>query len=399
MEDLRKKIDEISQVSSLYGQDFFLSWEKSGSDIRSIFSIADILKSMRRNNISPRVFDSGIAAALIKNHSVQTRFTYASAANLLGLELVDLHNENFKNLHGINLEENANMISFLSDFIGIGDDVNTSEGYQYMQNIANVLDESYKTGILQQRPGIINLQCYKDYPTQSMADALFLRKLYDSPSELRKKKLVVTWAYSPNYDNLLAVPQSTITMMTRFGMHVELCHPEGYDLSPEAIKVAKRMAKYSGGTFNISHSMDDALKDADIVYPKSWIPYKVMEKHIELVKTADNKQLEQLKSNHLEDSLKYKDWEYNELKEKLTKDANALCMTSLPTYISGLSCKSGEISKGIFDKFKNTAFKQAAYKPYIIAAMMLAYKFEHPELILKDIFESQKNRVKINKQS
>ncbi len=58
MDKLYRKIEELSQLSSLYGKDFMLSWNKSGGDMRFLVSIADIIKEMYANNISPRVFDS-----------------------------------------------------------------------------------------------------------------------------------------------------------------------------------------------------------------------------------------------------------------------------------------------------------------------------------------------------
>jgi hypothetical protein len=41
---LIEKIEQLNQISSLYQQDFLLSWEKSGSDLRMIFEIAKYFK-------------------------------------------------------------------------------------------------------------------------------------------------------------------------------------------------------------------------------------------------------------------------------------------------------------------------------------------------------------------
>ncbi len=394
MENLYKKIEEMSTLNSLHGQDFLLSWNKSGSDMRTLVTIAEVLKRIYAENISLRVFDTGVAAALLKNSSLQTRLSYSFAASMLGLDFVDLQYQEFKNSILASVEDKANLISFFTDFIGISDDINISDGHKYLMEIAQILDKSHEAGILPHRPGIINLQCYQDFPTQSISDIMFLEHKYGGASELRKKKVVVSWAYSPNYDNNISSPQSAITMMTRLGMHVELCHPEGYDLSPEAIKIAQRMAKFSGGTFDISNSMDDSLKDADIVYVKSWVPHNVMEEHIKLLDENNTEQIENLKNNYLENSKKHIGWEYNEEKEKLTKKSDALVMTSLPVSVTGKSAEHGEISKAIYDKAKNNAYLQSSYKPYVIAAMMMGYKFEHPSRILKQILDNGVNRVK-----
>lgn len=390
---LQERIEKLTQISSLYNEDFLLSWKKSGSDLRMLLEIASILKEMRHLNISPRIFDSGLAVSIFRDHSTRTRFSYASAANMLGLAVQDMDETKSQIAHGETVRETANMISFMTDFIGIRDDMYLGEGNKYMQEVADAVTEGHNNGVLQNRPGIINLQCDKDHPTQTMADALYLREHFGSLSELRGKKIVMSWAYSPSYGKPLSVPQGIITMMTRFGMDVELCHPEGYELLPETIEVAKNMAKYTDGSFKQSHSMEEAMKDADIVYPKSWAPFHVMEERTKLLKNSDTKGLDDLEKQCLAENAKFKNWEYNAEKMKLTKNSNALYMHCLPADISGVSCKEGEVSADVFEKFRLQTYKEASYKPYIIAAMMLAYKYKHPALTLKKILGLKMDRV------
>ena len=80
---------------------------------------------------------------------------------------------------------------------------------------------------------IVNLQCDIDHPTQTLADLCWLRERF--PDGLAGKTIAVSWAYSPSYAKPLSVPQGLITLLTRFGMHVRLAHPEGYDLMPEVL--------------------------------------------------------------------------------------------------------------------------------------------------------------------
>lgn len=107
----------------------------------------------------------------------------------------------------------------------------------------------------------------------------------------------MTWAYSPSYGKPLSVPQGIIGLMTRFGMDVTLAHPEGYDLIPDVVAVAKQNAESSGGSFRQVNSMAEAFKDADIVYPKSWAPYKVMEERTELLRANDHDGLKALENS------------------------------------------------------------------------------------------------------
>lgn len=391
--NLQKRIEELNPISSLYNQDFLLTWKKSGSDLRLVMEIASILKEMRHQNISPRVFDSGLAVSIFRDNSTRTRFSYASAANMLGLAVQDMDETKSQIAHGETVRETANMISFLSDFIGIRDDMYLGEGHKYMEEVSKALDEGFEKEVLPQRPGLINLQCDMDHPTQSMADALHLREHFGSFEELRGKKIVMSWAYSPSYGKPLSVPQGIIALMSRFGMHVELCHPEGYNLIPEIIEVAKNNSRNTDGTFKISHSMEESMKDADIVYPKSWAPFHIMEQRTELLKKSDKQGLADLEQSCLAENAKFKNWEYDAKKMKLTKNGKALYMHCLPADISGVSCKEGEVSADVFEKFRLQTYIEAGYKPYIIAAMMFAYKFEHPALALKEILGLKMNRV------
>ncbi|HHH53598.1 MAG TPA: knotted carbamoyltransferase YgeW, partial [Bacteroidetes bacterium] len=193
---LKRKIKNIKGIkSNLYKNDFLLTWEKSEKDLKMVLEVADILKQMRDENISPRVFDSGLAVSIFRDKSTRTRFSYASAANLLGLEVQDMDEEKSQIAHGETVMETANMISFLTDFIGIRDDMFLGEGNKYMREVAEALDEGYENGVLPNRPGIVNLQCDMDHPTQSMADLLHLKHEYGSLNKLKGKKLVMSWAY------------------------------------------------------------------------------------------------------------------------------------------------------------------------------------------------------------
>ena len=225
---LKKRIELLSELKTkLYQKDFLLTWEKTDSELMAILELADILKEMRAENISPRIFDSGLAVSIFRDKSTRTRFSFASACNLLGLAVQDMDEEKSQVSHGETVRETAQMISFLTDFIGIRDDMYLGEGNRYMREVGASLDEGFEKGILPVRPGIVNLQCDMDHPTQAMSDLLHLRNHFGSLENLKGKKIVMSWAYSPSYGKPLSVPQGVIALMTRFGMNVELAHPEG----------------------------------------------------------------------------------------------------------------------------------------------------------------------------
>ena len=386
-----KKIKSLK--SSLFQKDFLLTWEKTNDELNVILELAGLMKMMRDKNISPRVFDSGLGVSIFRDKSTRTRFSYASACNLLGLEVQDMDEEKSQIGHGETVRETANMISFLTDIIGIRDDMYIGEGNKYMREVGSALDDGFENGVLPQRPGIINLQCDIDHPTQSMADLLHLVNEFGSLENLRGKKIAMTWAYSPSYGKPLSVPQGIIGLMTRFGMNVELAHPEGYGLMPEVVDLAHSNSQSNGGSFRVSNSMEEAFTDADIVYPKSWAPMAVMQNRTKFLMKGDNNSLRDLETACLQNNAKHKHWECDEAKMKLTKQGGALYMHCLPADISGVSCKSGEVQKEVFEKYRIKTYVEAGYKPYIIAAMILANRFNDPAETLAKII--MKDRVRI----
>jgi knotted carbamoyltransferase YgeW len=390
-ENILEKIEKLN--SNLYGKDFLLTWEKNHEEIETILNVAEALKSLYNQNISTKCFETGLAVSQFRDNSTRTRFSFASAANMLGLTVQDLDEGKSQIAHGETVRETSNMISFLTEIIGIRDDMYLGAGNTYMKEVADALENGYKEGVLPQRPTVINLQCDIDHPTQSMADLLHLKNYFGSLESLRGKKIAMTWAYSPSYGKPLSVPQGIIGLMTRFGMNVELAYPEGYDLIPEVINIAGKNAKESGGSFKIVNNMEEAFNNADIVYPKSWAPYNVMETRTKLLYNKDYDGLKELESQCLANNACFKNWECNENNMKLTKNSNALYMHCLPADISGVSCKEGEVSKNVFDKYRIETYKEAGYKPYIIAAMMLTSRFENPLSVLKQLKSRNIKRV------
>ncbi len=348
--------------------DFLLTWDKSVEELKAILDLALKLKQRRSHGLSCRVFDSGLAVSHFRDNSTRTRFSFASACNLLGLAVQDLDEGKSQLAHGETVRETANMISFLTEVIGIRDDIYLGAGHAYMLEVGKALDEGFREGVLPRRPAIINLQCDVDHPTQTMADLLHLEQHFGGLDKLRGKKLAMTWAYSPSYGKPLSVPQGIIGLMTRFGMEVVLAHPEGYGLIPEVVDLAGRQAKESGGSFKIVRSMAEAFEGADVVYPKSWAPYHVM------LQRSQSVELHELERECLETNARFSDWECTEAKMKLTRDGKALYMHCLPADISGVSCEQGEVQASVFERYRISTYKEAGNKPYIIAAMIMACK-------------------------
>ena len=387
MSNVKQFTDVISQLKldKMYEGDFFLTWEKSFDEIKGVFAVADALRHLRENNISAKIFDSGLGISLFRDNSTRTRFSFASACNLLGLEVQDLDEGKSQIAHGETVRETANMISFMADVIGIRDDMYIGKGNTYMHNVVNAVTEGHRDGVLEQKPTLVNLQCDIDHPTQVMADTLHLIHEFGGIENLKGKKVAMTWAYSPSYGKPLSVPQGVIGLMSRFGMDVSLAYPEGYEVMDDVVELAKRQSAESGGSLTVSHDMKEAFRDADIVYPKSWAPVKAMEERTELYGNGDLEGIKALERRLLAQNANHKDWECTEEMMKLTKGGKALYLHCLPADITGVSCEAGEVAASVFDRYRDPLYKQASFKPYIIAAMIFLAKVKDPAAKLLEL--------------
>ena len=394
-DDLVKQLEALD-IKDMYLNDFFLTWEKTDDEIKAVWTVADILRNLRERNISTKVFDSGLGISLFRDNSTRTRFSFASACNLLGLEVQDLDEGKSQVAHGETVRETANMISFMADVIGIRDDMYIGKGNTYMHEVTKAVQEGYEAGVLEQRPTLVNLQCDIDHPTQLMADTLHIIHEFGGIENIKGKKIAMTWAYSPSYGKPLSVPQGAIGLLTRLGANVVLAHPEGYDVMPEVEEVAKANAEKSGGSYTKTNNMAEAFKDADIVYPKSWAPYAAMEKRTNLYGEGDFDGIKALEKELLAQNAEHKDWTCSEELMATTKDGKALYLHCLPADISGVSCQEGEVDASVFDRYRDPLYKEASFKPYIIAAMIVLEKFKDPAKLLKDLEAEGKARIHKN---
>ncbi len=392
---IRELIKRLARLHyhDMYLNDFFLTWDKTEDEVLATFTVAEILRGLRCNNISSRLFDSGLAISLFRDQSTRTRFSFASACNLLGLEVQDLDEGKSQVAHGETVRETANMISFMADVIGIRDDMYIGKGHTYMLEVAQAVKQGFLEGVLEQRPTLVNLQCDIDHPTQSMADMLHLINTFGGVEKLKGKKIAMTWAYSPSYGKPLSVPQGIIGLMTRFGMHVVLAHPKGYEVMPEVEQVAKRNAAKSGGSFVRTDSMAAAFEKADVVYPKSWAPFAAMEKRTDLYGKGDTEGIKALEKQLLAQNAKHKAWECTEKLMATSHEKKALYMHCLPADITGVSCAQGEVEASVFDRYRVPMYREASYKPYIIAAMIFLSKVKNPADNLSKLLKAAIPRV------
>jgi len=378
--------------SGLFNGDFLLTWQHETRTLEAILLTAEILEELAAAGLTTRAFESGLGISIFRDNSTRTRYAFRSACNLLGLGTEELDETTSQIAHGETVRETATMIGFLTEVVGIRDDMFLGVGHRYQTEVGSALEESYREGVLRQRPAVINLQSDLDHPTQSMADLLHLVTMEGGLDALRGRKLAMSWAYSPSYGKPLSVPQGVITLMTRFGMHVVLAHPPGYDLVEDTIDTARRFASGSAGSFSVTDSMPDAFSGADFVYPKSWAPAAVMRERTRILQAGQRDKLADLEREALATNAKYTSWECTEDMMQRTRDGRARYLHCLPADVTDVSCAAGEVSKSVFERSRLDTYREASHKPFIIAAMVLLTRFADPVAVLRRFADGRRQK-------
>ncbi|MDX1357378.1 MAG: ornithine carbamoyltransferase [Clostridia bacterium] len=114
---------------------------------------------------------------------------------------------------------------------------------------------------------VMSLQCDLYHPMQGIADLMTIQEKTDTTRNL---KVSIIWAYATSHKKPISVPLTQALLFPRYGMDVTLAYPEGYDLPDWAIAQARENAAKNNGSFKITHNMEEAYKDADVVIPKNW---------------------------------------------------------------------------------------------------------------------------------
>lgn len=197
---------------------------------------------------------------------------------------------------------------------------------------------------------VINMEDDMYHPCQAMADIMTIIEKLRKPEG---KKLVMSWAYAPSPWKPLSVPHSVILIGAQFGMDVVLAHPKGFELDSNVIERCKEYANLYGGTFEITHNMEEAFEGADVVYPKSWtsiayLPPNVREPNFEAI-------MDLLKKN--------KHWVCNQEKMDLCKKG-ALYMHCLP------ADRGAEVTNDVIDGPNSVVFDQAENRLHVQKAIM-----------------------------
>ncbi len=366
--DLQARVGELHgpTLGGLYDKSMLLTREWSPPELDALCALAETFEALDRARVATPLFPNQIFAALFLDASTRTKSSWTGAAARLGATAAVFDGATTQISHGETAEETGTMLGMNSHALGIRHDLILGEGNKFMREARAGIESYLRTNGDDRALPIVNLQCDVDHPTQALADLCWLRERF--PGGLGGKTIAVSWAYSPSYAKPLSVPQGLIMLLPRFGMHVRLAHPKGYDLMPECMRWAEEAAAASGGSFRHVAAMDDAFEGADVVYPKSWGPYDLMLERVAANRDRDAARMKEIEGLALARNKEHTAWICDEHRMALTAEGHALYMHCLPADIGA------EVSAGVMTQHRFHVAREANKKVYVIMALLAAAK-------------------------
>lgn len=240
----------------LVGRDMITTDDWTKDELDTVFDVAFDLKRKRALGEPHALLRDKVLAMMFFFSSTRTRISFEAGMAQLGGHAQFIESRTTQIAHGDTAKEIGEIVGRYCDGIAIRH-VDWGVGNAYIRDVAQY-----------SRVPVLNMQCDYYHPFQSLADMMTIFERFGR--DLRGKTLNMSWAYASSYQKPLSVPQSLITIATRYGMNVRLTRPPEFKLMPEIEELARENARRAGGSFEILDDFDAGFKGADVVYPKSW---------------------------------------------------------------------------------------------------------------------------------
>jgi ornithine carbamoyltransferase len=319
--------------TDLRGRDLIGDLDFTKEEVETVLDVAWDLKRKRALGEPHAYLRDKVLAMLFFFSSTRTRGSFEAGMAQLGGHAAFIESRTTQIAHGDTETEMGEIFGRYFDGIAIRH-VEWGTGNRYLNLVAQA-----------SREPVLNMQCEIYHPFQCLADLMTIME--KKGRDLRKRKIVVSWAYASSYLKPISVPQSLILQMPRFGMDVVLAHPSEFKLMPEIMAQAQEQARKYNTSFEVMDDMEVAFKDADVVYAKSWGP----------LLTTNN----ETEGKAIQD--KYKNWITDARKVALAKP-DTIYMHPLP------ADRDVEVTSDVMDGPNSVVFDQAENRLHAQKAVM-----------------------------
>jgi N-acetylornithine carbamoyltransferase len=317
----------------LRGRDLIGDLDFTKEEVETVLDVAWDLKRKRALGELHPVLRDKTLAMLFFFSSTRTRGSFEAGMAQLGGHAAFIESKTTQISHGDTAKEIGEIFGRYFDGIAIRQ-VDWGVGNGYINDVARY-----------SRSPVLNMQCEIYHPFQILADLMTI--IEKKGRDLRRRKMVVSWAYAASYQKPMSVPQSLVLQMPRFGLDVVLAHPPEFRLMPDIMEQARAQARQYGAGFEVTDDMEAAFRDADVIYAKSWGA---------MVHTPDAEEGARIIK-------KYESWITDERKMALAKP-DAIYMHPLP------ADRNIEVTDAVIDSAQSVVYDEAENRLHAQKAVM-----------------------------
>ncbi len=305
-------------ATNLKGKSFIQISDFSREELEEILAQGEKLKLEHLSGKDEPLLKGKSIGVLFEKPSTRTRISFAVGIFELGAQALVLDTSNLQLKRGETVADTARVLS------------------RYLHSVVarvyahKTLEELRDYGSVP----VINALSDYTHPCQIMGDLLTI-------SEKKNRLSGLKLAYLGDGNN---VCHSLMFGGTKFGMHVSVATPEGYEPNSKAKKLSEQFAKESGGSLTITHNPMEAVKDADVIYTDVWASMGEEAEHDKRVKV--------MKPYQINDNLVSK------------ANKNAIVMHCLPAH------RGEEIVDSVIDGPHSVVWDQAENRLHIQKAIL-----------------------------
>ena len=328
----------------LHGKDLISTQDWRKEEIDYLMEFAADIKNRYRSDSVPELFKNRTFFMLFYNTSTRTRSSFEAAATILGGHSQFIDFATTRGSEGESIKDMAKMYERMGHALGVRI-LESAVDYEYGRGNAAIREYARFADI-----PVVNMADDMYHPTQAIADVFTLREKLGV--RLAKKKYVLLWTYSDHIRSWGSV-QDEMLISTKYGMDTVLAYPEGFDLDDKMVEAARTNAKASGGSLELSHDPVEAMKGADVVFPRSWASHQC-------VMTGMNRFT---KEREVALHKEHEDWRLTKkLTDTMTKDG--IVTHVLPVF------RGQEADDEVMDGARSVIYDQAENLLYVRAAVL-----------------------------
>ncbi len=226
-------------------KDFLAISDYSSEEIQDLLDVAAKLKKQYFKKGNKPIFKGRVLGMIFQKPSLRTRISFDMAMRHCGGDALYLSPSEI----GLGKRESiADVARVLSGYV--------------QALMARVFEHEHVLELAKWAdvPVVNGLSDY-NHPCQGLADALTIQEKFG------KKSKGLTVSYVGDGNN---VAVSLMHVSALLGWNFSIASPEGYDLTPKAVEVAKKIAKKTKSKLNFLRDPHDAVKGAHVIYTDTW---------------------------------------------------------------------------------------------------------------------------------